>query len=109
MSWLVLGLMASALLAGAGLADDELWAAKPLTPEKSFAQGIEGPGVDAAGNVSAVNYARQGTIGRTRPDGKSEVFVALPEGSIGNGIRFARSGMMYVADYTRHNVLRVDP
>src|SRR5262249_7216725 len=83
--------------------------ARPLTPEKSFTEGIEGPACDAEGNVYAVNYARQGTIGRTTPQGKSEVFVELPNGSIGNGIRFDREGTMYVADYTNHNVLRIDP
>jgi sugar lactone lactonase YvrE len=81
---------------------------EPLTPEKSFTTGIEGPACDREGNIYAVNFARQGTIGKTRPDGKTEVFVELPGGSIGNGIRFDRAGAMYVADYTNHNVLRID-
>lgn len=93
----------------AAKAADTLWKATPLTPEKSYTTGVEGPASDAKGVFYAVNYERQGTIGRTTPDGKSEVFVALPEGSIGNGIRFDRAGMMYVADYTHHNVLRIDP
>jgi gluconolactonase len=112
MNWTKMGLTASVVaVAGAGMcvAADVLWQAKPLTPEKVFTPGIEGPAVDAKGNVYAVNFARQGTIGRTTPDGKSEVFVELPKGSTGNGIRFDRKGMMYVADYTGHNVLRVDP
>ncbi len=33
----------------------------------------------------------------------------LPEGSVGNGIRFAPDGSFFVADYTGHKVLRVDP
>jgi gluconolactonase len=37
------------------------------------------------------------------------VFVELPAGSIGNGIVFDRQGNMFVADYTGHNVLRIDP
>jgi sugar lactone lactonase YvrE len=36
------------------------------------------------------------------------VFVELPDGSIGNGIRFTAAGEMLIADYTNHNVLRVD-
>jgi gluconolactonase len=32
----------------------------------------------------------------------------LPEGSTGNGIRFDRKGNMFVADYSGHNVLKVD-
>lgn len=89
-------------------ADDELWKATPLTAEKGFTIGIEGPATDRDGNIYAVNFARQGTIGITRPDGATEVYVELPTGSTGNGIRFDRSGVMYVADYTGHNVLRVD-
>lgn len=108
-SWAAVATFACLTLGGIAVGDEELWDARPLTPEKSFTTGIEGPAVDAAGNVYAVNYERQGTIGRTRPNGKSEVFVELPEGSIGNGIRFDSAGMMYVADYTRHNVLRIDP
>src|SRR3954447_22371459 len=105
-------LTALALLTGApSPADDKekLHVATALTEEKSFTEGIEGPACDAEGNIYAVNYERQATIGRTRPDGKSEVWVELPGGSIGNGIRFDRAGMMYVADYTNHNVLKIDP
>src|SRR5438105_9523702 len=112
MHWLGLALMITLLLAtvgASGTADERLFAAKPLTPENSFTEGIEGPACDAEGNIYAVNYARQGTIGRTTPKGESTVFVELANGSIGNGIRFDRSGTMYVADYTNHNVLRIDP
>jgi len=35
----------------------------------------------------------------------SELFATLPNGSIGNGIRFDRDGRMYVADFKKHNVL----
>jgi sugar lactone lactonase YvrE len=82
---------------------------RPLTPEGSFTGGIEGPACDTQGNIFAVNFQREGTIGRVTPEGKAELFVELPGGSVGNGIRFDRQGMMYVADYTRHNVLRIDP
>ena len=36
------------------------------------------------------------------------VFFVLPEGSTGNSIRFGKDGNMYVADYTGHNILKVD-
>jgi sugar lactone lactonase YvrE len=88
---------------------ERLFVARPFTPEKSFTAGVEGPACDRLGDVFAVNYQREGTIGRVTPDGKAEVFVELPSGSVGNGIRFDRQGLMYVADYTRHNVLRIDP
>ena len=89
--------------------EDPLWTPRAVTRAGEFTDGIEGPACDRDGNVFAVNYARQGTIGRVRPNGRAEVFVELPAGSIGNGIRFAPDGSFFVADYTRHNVLRVDP
>ena len=89
--------------------DEELYLATPLTATNSFTTGIEGPACDRAGNIFAVNFAQQQTIGRTTPAGQSEVFVTLPNDSVGNGIRFDRAGRMYVADYVGHNVLRIDP
>ena len=87
---------------------ESLFVAHEFTPRHSFTDGIEGPACDAAGNLYAVNYARQGTIGRVTPDGECSIFVELPEGSIGNGIRFNAAGEMLIADYTGHNILRVD-
>jgi gluconolactonase len=92
-----------------GQAGEELFVARPLTDEGSFTRGIEGPACDAEGNVYAVNLQRQKTIGRVTPDGQAEVFLELPGDSVGNGIRFDRQGLMYVADYVGHNVLRIDP
>ena len=89
--------------------DEKLYLATPLTATNSFTTGIEGPACDRAGNIFAVNFAQQQTIGRTTPTGQSEVFVTLPNNSVGNGIRFDRAGRMYVADYVGHNVLRIDP
>ncbi|TMI84160.1 MAG: SMP-30/gluconolactonase/LRE family protein, partial [Bacteroidetes bacterium] len=36
------------------------------------------------------------------------IFIELPNGSVGNGIRFSSSGDMLIADYINHNVLKVD-
>ncbi len=88
--------------------EQPLFVATPLTAESSFTKGIEGPACDAAGNIYAVNFESQQTIGKVTPNGKAEVFVTLPGKSVGNGIRFARDGTMFVADYVGHNVLRVD-
>jgi gluconolactonase len=90
-------------------ADETLWVAKPLTKPKEFTAGIEGPACDAAGNIFAVNFGEQQTIGRVTPEGRGEVWVKLPGKSTGNGIVFDREGLMYVADYAEHNVLRIDP
>lgn len=86
-----------------------LFVARPLTEEKTFTDGIEGPACDAEGNIYAVNFARQQTVGKVTPAGKSEVYLELPNKSTGNGIVFDRQGLMYIADYVGHNVLRVDP
>src|SRR5262245_45809556 len=85
----------------------QLYAASQFTPVDSFTSGIEGPACDRLGNLYAVNYERQHTIGKVTPEGECSVFLELPNGSIGNGIRFDSYGDMYIADYTNHNVLRV--
>ena len=84
-------------------------AATPLTEPHSFTKEIEGPACDRKGNIYAVSYSRKPTIGRVTPEGKGEIFVEMPAGSLGNGIRFDRKGTMFVADYTGHNILRIDP
>ncbi|RYE53808.1 MAG: SMP-30/gluconolactonase/LRE family protein, partial [Sphingobacteriales bacterium] len=73
-----------------------------------FTKGVEGPAVDKDGNLYAVNIGEEGTIGIVAKKGDSKLFVKLPAGSTGNGIRFAPNGAMYVADYTGHNVLKID-
>ncbi len=95
------------LLAAAG--EDSLFVASPFTEPHSFTAEIEGPACDRAGNIYAVSFARKPTIGRVTPEGRAEVFVEMPNGSLGNGIRFNRAGIMFVADYTGHNILRIDP
>ncbi len=101
-------LILAALLITTVHAAETLFKAEPFTPEGSFTEGIEGPQCDRDGNVYAVNFGKQQTIGKTTPDGKSELFVTLPGNSVGNGIVFDLKGTMFVADYTGHNVLRVD-
>ena len=95
--------------AATAIADEPLFKASPLTIEKQFTPGIEGPACDLQGHIFAVNFARQGTIGRVTPDGKGEVFLELSNGSVGNGIRFDKAGRMFIADYVNHNVLVADP
>src|SRR6187402_1566323 len=73
-----------------------------------FTQGIEGPAVDTKGNLYAVSIGQDGTIGIIDKKDNAQLFVKLPQGSTGNGIRFDRKGFMYVADYSGHNVLKID-
>src|SRR5262249_40445516 len=89
--------------------DEKPYVATALTKEGEFTAGIEGPSCDADGNVFAVNFGKQQTIGKVTPKGVGEIFVTLPGKSTGNGIVFDRQGQMYVADYVGHNVLRIDP
>ncbi len=88
--------------------NEALFTAQEFTPINGFTSGIEGPACDTDGNLYAVNYAKQHTIGKVTPDGTQRVFIELSDGSIGNGIRFNSEGFMFIADYTNHNVLKVD-
>ena len=104
-------LVAAAALAWVGtlpVCSDTLWQAKVFSSE-GFTAGIEGPACDRSGVVFCVGFGDPRNIARVTPDGRAERFVALPEGSAGNGIRFDRSGRMYVADYTGHQIHRIDP
>lgn len=91
------------------LTAEELFVATPLTKKGGYTAGIEGPACDREGNIYAVSFGKKQNIGRTTPDGKTEVFVELASGSAGNGIVFDRRGLMYVADYAGHNVLLIEP
>lgn len=86
---------------------EDLFKSTVFTPANGFTSGVEGPAVDKAGTVYAVNFGKQGTIGKVTPGGEASVFVELPEGSIGNGIRFSKKGDMFIADYPKHNILKV--
>lgn len=89
-------------------ADEELFKAEGL-PVTGFTTGIEGPACDAAGNLYAVAFEQAENIGRVTPEGRAGIFLTLPDKGTGNGIVFDQAGLMYIADYTNHKVLRVDP
>lgn len=91
------------------LAEEPLFKSAALTPEGQFTGGIEGPACDAQGNIFCVKFGGEHTLGKTTPEGRAELFVDLPPTTKANGIRFGPDGMMYVADYTGHNILRVNP
>ncbi len=97
-------------LVSAAVAETGLFQSRQLTPSGEYTFNIEGPAVDRSGNLYVVNYQRPGTIGKIAPGGTtSELFATLPEGSVGNAIRFDRSGRMFVADYKKHNVFIIEP
>lgn len=81
--------------------------AAPLTSVNSFTDGIEGPAVDREGNIYAVNFLKQHTIGKIDPNGVSQIWMTLPGTSVGNGIRFNSNGDMFVADYVGHTIFKI--
>ena len=103
-------LCSAVALASAAVAESGLYQSLQLTPSGEYTFNIEGPAVDRAGNLYVVNFQRPGTIGKVAAGAvASELFTTLPEGSIGNAIRFDRSGRMFVADYKKHNVFVIEP
>ena len=87
----------------------ETYRAIDWVSDGTFTEGIEGPAVDINGVLYVVNYTQQGTIGAVQDKSDTRLWVTLPEGSIGNGIRFNQHGDMFVADYARHNILKITP
>jgi len=103
--------LAAVLCAASALgAPDRLFVSVRITPAGEYTSEIEGPAVDAVGNLFVVNLHRAGTIGELPPGASSSrLFAVLPEGSIGSSIRFDCEGRMFVADYRRHNIFVFDP
>lgn len=89
-------------------ASGKLYTSSVFTPAHGFTEGIEGPAVGRDGMIYAVNFEKQGTIGQVAPSGEASIFIELPTGSVGNGIRFDSKGNMLIADYTNHNILKVE-
>ena len=79
-----------------------------LTAENLFTKNIEGPNVDKKGNLYVVNFQKDGTIGLVNKKGKVKLVVTLPEGSIANAIMFDANENLLLADFTGHNILKVD-
>jgi gluconolactonase len=85
-----------------------LFKAEDFTQENIFSNNIEGPAFDKHGNLYVVNYQKDGTIGLVNSNGEASLFITLPEGSTANSIQFDKKGNMYLADFTGHNILKVD-
>lgn len=87
---------------------EKLFESVEFTYPNSFTHGVEGPATDIDGNIYAVNFSHEGTIGIISPTGKPALFIELPDSSIGNGIRFDSHHNMLIAEYKMHNVLRIN-
>jgi len=85
-----------------------LYQSYDVTEDSVFIPWAEGPDVELNGILYSVNYKKSGTIGYVRPDGTHGLFVDLPEGSTGNGIRIWKNKTLLIADYTGHNILEVN-
>jgi sugar lactone lactonase YvrE len=89
-------------------AEPKLFESRQVTPAGEYTFGIEGPAADLDGNLFVVNIGKPGTIGKLPFGGShSEKFVDLPDGSVGNAIRFDSAGSMFIADYKKHNIFRI--
>jgi signal peptidase len=94
-----------------GLAED-LFVSKQLTPGGEYNKGIEGPAVNAAGDLFVVSFKLLADPGSRRGIGQvkkgttqSQLFGGkLPPGGGGSGIRFDLQGRMYVADFKLHTI-----
>jgi gluconolactonase/lactonase len=86
---------------------------RPMLVATGF-EFAEGPTLDRAGNLFAVNYRSNGNIGRITPDGTASVWCNLKElapveGRLvqGNGLKLDREGRLIVADAGGGRLLRV--
>jgi len=89
--------------------EEELWIARAFTTAGGFTEGVEGPVCDEDGNLYAVSFEREGTIGKVTPDGVASVFAVVPDEGRCNGLRIDSEGYLICADYVRHKVHRIDP
>jgi sugar lactone lactonase YvrE len=80
---------------------------RDLTAENLFTNNIEGPAF-RHDTLFVVNYQHDGTIGMVFPGGRCELYLDLPKGSTANSIKFDLPGNMYLADFSGHNILKVD-
>jgi sugar lactone lactonase YvrE len=109
-TWLLCELAAAWIVVSPAIAQQGPAQSRQVTPAGEYTHGIEGPAVDERGNLYVVNFGKSGTIGKLAAGAsQSELFAMLPEGSIGNAIRFDRQGRMFVADYKMHNIFLVSP
>jgi len=96
------------IVATAAWAEPKLFESTQITPAGEYTLGIEGPAVDAEGNLYVPNFGKGGTIGKLVAGASQSVkALELPAGSVGNAIRFDQDGTMFIADYKKHNIFDV--
>jgi hypothetical protein len=103
--------LAAVSLPGIGRAED-LFVSKQLTPGGEYNKGIEGPAVNAAGDLFVVSFKKPGAVAGSRRSigqvkkgtAQSRFFGDLLDGGRGSGIRFDLQGRMYVADFKKNMI-----
>lgn len=84
-----------------------LYETRDLTAEQLFSQNIEGPSF-RHDSLFVVNYQHDGTVASVAPSGQCTLYATLPQGSTANSIKFDEQGNMYLADFSAHNILKID-
>ena len=87
---------------------DELFKVSDRSTPGGFSGNIEGPALGPDGRIYLVNFERDGTIGRLDENSLPELFVTLPQGSTANGLRFDAEENLFAADFTGHNILKIN-
>lgn len=106
--WCLCSSILLVVAASSARAETKPFESAQVSPAGEYTFGIEGPAADLDGNLFVVNLGKPGTIGKLSAGGAaSELFTTLPEGSIGNAIRFNRGGTMFIADYKKHNIFAI--
>src|ERR1700678_565644 len=106
---LLCALALACMTVSSAIAQDTLLQSRQITPSGEYTFEIEGPAVDARGNLYIVNFGKPGTIGKVAAGASQSELFGLPEGRVGVEIRFDREGRMFVADYKKHNIFLVSP
>jgi len=107
--WFVFAGLLIAAVATAASAEPKLFESSEVTPAGEYTSGIEGPAVDADGNLYVVNFGKPGTIGKLAAGAaQSQQAFELPAGSIASAIRIDPAGTMFIADYKKHNIFAVN-
>ena len=76
-------LAVASLIASSAVAQETPFQSRQITPAGEYTFGIEGPAVDAKGNLYVVNFGKPGTIGKlAKGASQSELLAVLPQGSI---------------------------
>lgn len=106
-SLLMIGVVVSGIFSGCIYTAPKEFVATDLTAENLFTENCEGPNY-RDGKLYVVNFQKDGTIGTVDDNGNVSLFVTLPEGSTANAIQFNSKGEMLLADFTGHNILKVN-